>query len=176
MVMNKNLLKEYINLVIESILLEADPIGSMSTIGSTSTSTSLSSTSTSSTATTKSSESTGSGTNKETDNSIKNLEAEILKNDQKMKAINQASGQMFNAQKSANTATVQTQQGLDKASKASQNITKDIENPEEKEKNLKQSQGDMSVGLKQAADGVGNISKANTRTQNALQNLTAATK
>jgi len=175
MVMNKKLLKEYISLVVKSILSEAESIGSMSTIGSTGTSTSLSSTSTLSTGTTKSSEATGSGT-KETDSSIKNLEAEIIKNNEKMKAINQASGQMFNAQKTANTATVQTQQGLDKASQASQNMSKDIKNPEEKEKNEKQSQVEMSVGLKQAADGVGDIAKANSRTQNALQNLTSVTK
>lgn len=175
MSMNKSLLKEYIRLLVENLLSEADPFGTTSSVSPSGTTASLSSTSTSSTGPTKSTEATGSGT-KKTDDAIENLEAQVAKNNEAMKAINNASGKMFNAQKSANTATVQTQQGLNTASQASQKLSTPIKDPEEREKNQQQAGGEISTGLQQASAGVGKIATAHTLTQNALQNLIGATK
>ena len=79
MVMSKRLLKEYIGLIVKKVLLEADPMVTMSTIGTTGARSSLSTSSASGTTTTRSSEATGSGVNSETNDTIENLEGEIEK-------------------------------------------------------------------------------------------------
>lgn len=174
--MSKLLLKEYIRLIVEKTLLEADPMITLSTVGTTGARGSLSTSSASGTKTTRSSEATGSGADSETDDTIKNLEGEIEKNNMAIKGLNQAAGQMFNAQKSSVDSTKKTGEGLTTASRAAQTLSTTGTEKEEDKNARKEAELQLSTGLQTAATGLNGVQNAGTRTQNALQNLMSDTK
>ena len=178
MVMRNQLLKEYIGLLIENILLEAGTIGTSVTIGSRSTGTTSSTLGTTSTTTTEKTKSSGADktSDSDTEDSIANIEDMVKSNTEEIEknksAINSAAKNMTNYTNNMISATNKTATGLGNAATA----TKDLNRPENSKEDIRNAidrQGkafsDASAGTKQNA---GELQKTLTT----LQTLGAATK
>lgn len=168
MVMSKRLLKEYIRLLVNRLLLEADPL---TTIGSTGTGSSISTSSTTSSKSatgTQSSVATGSGVS---DEAIEELEAKVEGNNIAIKGLNTASGQLFNYTSNMEQASDEAKKGLSDAGAAADNLAKATDDRSRSDASSK-----MATGLKQSAASLEKITKQTGLTKNTFQQLNASTK
>jgi hypothetical protein len=176
MVMSNRLLKEYIGLLIENILLEAGTIGTSMAVSTRTTGTTSSTLGTTGTASTEKTKSSGADNKSDTEDSIANIEDMVKSNSEEIEknksAINSAAKNMTNYTNNMISATNKTATGLGNAATA----TKDLNRPENSKEDIRNAidrQGkafsDASAGTKQNA---GELQKTLTT----LQTLGAATK
>lgn len=177
MVMSNKLLKEYVSLLVERVLLEIGTIGTSIGMSSVGTSSSSSTTNTTGAGSTESSTSTGGRTTKgDTDSSISNIEDMVKANseeiDKNKKAINTAAHNMTTYTRNMKSYSDQTASGLKAASDASKNLAK----PDQKPEDAAKFQNDQSKGLGDASSASKNTSGELQKTIATLQKLDGATR
>jgi len=174
MVMNRQLLKEYINLIVYQALQEAGTSGGISSSGTSSTSSTGTTTGASSTETTKSTG--GSSTDKDTESTISNIEDAVTANSElivkNQKAINTAAHKMTSHTNNMISSTDKTATGLSNASKASNDLAK----PEQNQDALTKAHTDQATGLGNASAGTKTTSDELKKTLTTLQTLDGQTK
>lgn len=172
--MNK-LLKEYIKLLINNILLEAGTTGPASSISAKGATTTMSTRTSTGTGSSESTLGTGSSADKQTD-SISNIEDAVKANSatiaNNQKAINTAAHKMATQTNNMISSTKKTAEGLNAASDA----TKDLNKPEQSKEDVQNNIERQSDAFNTAATGVNSTTDELRKTLTTLQGLDGATK
>ena len=175
--MNMKLLKEYIRLIVENVILELGTIGTTSTTSLRSSMSTVSSTRSTGTKASESTLGTGSSADKQSDteDSISNIEDAVKSNSETIannqKAVNTAANKMAVQTNNMISSTAKTADGLSSASAATKNLTK----PEQSRDDVVNNIDRQSKGFDNAASGVKATENELQKTLTTLQGLQGAT-